>query len=150
MRRPDNIQVTVDNAPGFISLIKNKDKCLADLKIDLISTDEFNKNANAVVDKGCQELEDELLRLSPEGDKISQTILTQAVMQLNRKIRRRGTISAYEIHTSRDLHTGENLQLNDSDLRHDQLKKRAAENSKTENKVEEVCVGDTVLVHNRK
>jgi hypothetical protein len=60
MRKPDTIYVTVDNAPGFVSLIKRKDKELEQLKIVLTDTDEFNKNANAVIDKGCQELEDEI------------------------------------------------------------------------------------------
>jgi hypothetical protein len=71
-------------------------------------------------------------------------------MNLNRKIRRRGTISAFEIHTSRDLHTGQNLELNDHHLRSDQLKNREAENSKTKSEELEVLVGDTVLVNNRK
>ena len=150
IRKPDRIQVTVDNAPGFTSLIKKKDQELEQLKIDLVDTDEFNKNANAVIDKGCQELEEEILKLSPEGQSVSQTLLAQAVMNLNRKIRRRGTISAFEIHTSRDLHTGQNLNLNDEDLRTDQLKSRAAENSKTTSEAVAVHVGDTVVVHNKK
>ena len=91
------------------------------LKIALISTDEFNKNANAVIDKGCQELEEELTRLAPEGNRISETTLAMTILSLNQKLRRKGTISAYEIHTARDLHTGENLNLDDSLLRQNQL-----------------------------
>ena len=102
MRRPNSVTVTVDNAPGFSSLITKKDKDLEGLKIILLPTDEFNKNANAVIDKGCQELEEELTKLVPGGSKITQPILAQAVLQLNQKVRRRGTISSYEIHTARD------------------------------------------------
>ena len=149
MRKPDLIHVTVDNAPGFNSLINNKDKDLEALKIVLVSTDEFNKNANAVIDKGCQELEEELMRLAPEGNKISQTMLAQTILSLNQKMRRKGTISAYEIHTARDLYTGENLHLDDNLLRHDQLQRRNNQNAKSENHINEVLVGDTVLVHNR-
>ena len=77
-------------------------------------------------------------------------ILAQAVINLNRKIRRRGTISAFKIHTSRDLHTGENLHLDDKNLRNDQLKNRESNNVKTKvAEVEEILVGDTVIVHNR-
>ena len=151
MRKPDVIHITIDNAPGFISLIKNKDRDLEKLKIVLLATDEFNKNANAVVDKGCQELEEELLRLDPEGTRVSQATLTQAILSLNRKLRRRGNISAYELHTARDLNNGSNLRLDDQNLRNDQVKKRKSENAKTkETAVEEINVGDTVLVHNRK
>ena len=121
MRKPTLIHVTVDNAPGFASLISKKDKDLDMLKIALISTDEFNKNANAVIDKGCQELEEELTRLAPEGNRISETTLAMTILSLNQKLRRKGTISAYEIHTARDLHTGENLNLDDSLLRQNQL-----------------------------
>ena len=150
MRRPDSITVTVDNAPGFSSLITKKDKDLEKLKIILMPTDEFNKNANAVIDKGCQELEEELTKLVPGGSKITQPILAQAILQLNQKIRRKGTISSFEIHTARDLHTGENLNLDDKLLRHNQLQARKDQNSKTEKFAEDVHVGDTVIVRNKR
>ena len=83
MRTPNPIHITVDNAPGFASLVRNEDKELQMLKITLSLTDEFNKNANAVIDKGCQELEEELRRLEPEGAKITQATLAHAVSRLN-------------------------------------------------------------------
>ena len=61
----------------------------------------FNKNSNAVVDRGCQELEEELRKLSPEGKPISQATLAQAQLQVNKKIRRQGKLSVYEIHAAR-------------------------------------------------
>ena len=106
LRRPSEIFVSVDNAPGFKSLLQTNDKELARLKIQLVKTEEINKNANAVVDKGCQELEEEMKRLEPEGNKISLATLKLAVMNLNSKLRRRGNISAWEINTARDQNTG--------------------------------------------
>ena len=149
MRKPDRIYVTVDNAPGFASLIIRKDEDLEMLKIILLPTDEFNKNSNAVIDKGCLELEEELTKLVPDGSKLTQSSLAKAVLQLNKKIRRRGNISAYEIHTARDLNTGENLNLDDKLLRQNQLQVRQDQNIKTEGHAEEVHVGDTVIVRNR-
>ena len=68
MRKPVD---TVDNAPGFASLISRKDKDLEMLHVVLLSTDEFNKNINAVIDKGCQELEEEVTKLVPDESKLT-------------------------------------------------------------------------------
>ena len=70
-----------------------------------------------------------------------------AVLNLNRKLRRRGNISSYEINTSRDQNTGNNLILDDKDLRNDQLEKR-------KDKVDvadpaPINVGDTVKIKNK-
>ena len=147
MRRPGEIFVSVDNAPGFKSLLLIKDQELMKLNITLVKTDEINKNANAVVDKGCQELEEEIKQLEPEGRKITNSILKLAIRNLNSKLRRRGNISAYEINTARDQNTGENLQLEDKSLRSDQLETRKSANP-TEN-IEPVEVGDTVMIKNQ-
>ena len=147
MRRPGEIYVSVDNAPGFKSLLLIKDQELMKLNITLVKTDEINKNANAVVDKGCQELEEEIKQLEPEGRKITNSILKLAIRNLNSKLRRRGNISAYEINTARDQNTGENLQLEDKSLRSDQLETRKSANP-TEN-IEPVEVGDTVMIKNQ-
>ena len=147
MRRPSEIYVSVDNAPGFKSLLLIKDQELMKLNITLVKTDEINKNANAVVDKGCQELEEEIKQLEPEGRKITNSILKLAIRNLNSKLRRRGNISAYEINTARDQNTGENLQLENKSLRSDQLETRKSANP-TEN-IEPVEVGDTVMIKNQ-
>jgi hypothetical protein len=146
MRKPDWICIKVDNAPGFQSLVKAKDKELLELKIKLDLTEEMNKNANAVVDKRCQELEEELKKLSPEGSKLSQAQLTKSVLNLNRRLRRTGNISAFEIHTSRDINTGINLNLDDAVLRGKQLDKRNQDNLKTIGSHDEILVGDTVTL----
>ena len=145
MRKPARIHVTVDNAPGFASLISRKDKDLEMLHVVLLSTDEFNKNINAVIDKGCQELEEEVTKLVPDESKLTQTILAKAVLQLNKKIRRKGNISAYKIHTAKDLYTGENLKQVDN-----QLQIRKDQNIKTEGFAEDVHLVDTVIVRNKR
>ena len=116
MRRPGKIFVSVDNAPGFKSLVNTTDSELQQLGITMIKTDELNKNANAVVDRACQELEQELIRLEPEGTEVSNATLKLAILNLNAKLRCRGNISAYEMNHARDQNTGENLELNDKTI----------------------------------
>ena len=147
IRHPDWITIVVDNATGFQSLMKTNDKDLTELQIRLVLTDKFNKNANAVIDRGCQELEEELRKLSPEGCTISQVTVSRAISAINRKLRQGGNISAYEIHTARDLNSGSNLTLNDDSLRKNQLTKRETQNKLTApkaHKTEEIKIGDVV------
>ena len=146
MRRPDQIYISVDNSPGFKSLLLGGDETLKKLKITLVKTDEINKNSNAVIDKGCQELEEEIKRLEPEGRKIDCSTLKLAVMNLNSRMRRKGTISAFEINSARDQNTGDNLKLDDHHLRQEQLKTRR---DKIEIPAAEVEVGDTVRIKNK-
>ena len=94
-----------------MSLAKG-DRQLEELGISIVTRDEFNKNFNAVVDHACQELEAELRKLAPEAGTISQAQLSQAVLQLNAKLRRNGSLAAYEIHAARSLHTGDNININ--------------------------------------
>ena len=147
MRRPAEIFISVDNSPGFKSLLSNNDSDLKKLKIVIVKTDEINKNSNAVVDKGCQELEEELKRLEPEGTPISMSTLKLAILNLNSKLRRRGNISAYEINSAQDQNTGDNLDLDDEKMRTDQLEKR--KETREIPQTEEVKVGDTVKVRNK-
>ena len=146
VRQPGPIKVKADNAKGFESLAKN-DPDLTRLNIEIIFTDVFNKNSNAVIDRACQELEEELRKLSPEGNPISQATLAQAQIQVNKKIRRQGKLSAYEIHAARDANTGENLQLNDQNIRTDQLQSRAANRKVVKEHTPSVQVGDTVVMN---
>ena len=146
MRRPTRIFVSVDNSPGFQSLLKNNDQELSKLEIALIKTDAINKNANAVIDKGCQELEEELKRLEPEGNKVNIATLKLAILNLNKKLRRRGKISSFEINGARDQNTGQNLILNDKDLRSEQLENRKDKCMPPPSL--EIKVGDTVKIKN--
>ena len=150
IRLHSKITVKVDNATGFKPLLDNKDHDLAKLDIQIEATDIFNKNANAVIDKACYELEQELKRIEPDGRPISNTTLIQAVYTLNQRLRRQGTISAFEMHFNRDMFTGSNLNIDYSKLRNDQLKTRAKFNDRAnatikqeENKVQ---TGDTVIL----
>ena len=147
LRRPAEVYISVDNSPGFKSLLLNDDKDLLQLNIKLVKTEEINKNANAVIDKGCQELEEEIKRLDPEGNKLSLATLKLAVMNLNSKLRRRGNISSWEINTARDQNTGNNLNLDDNNIRDDQLKTRI--DKRIPSKVENIKVGDTVRIRNK-
>ena len=147
MRRPKEIFISVDNSPGFKTLLANNDEDLKRLEITIVHTDEINKNSNAIIDKGCQELEMEIKQLEPEGAKISNPTLKQAILNLNCKLRRRGNISAYEINSARDQNTGDNLQLDDKNLRQDQINKR--KEKKEVNNNESINIGDTVRIKNK-
>ena len=145
LRKPSTVYITVDNSPGFKSLITTKDQTLEKHKIKLIGTDIINKNANAVVDKGCKELEEEMKRLDPEGKPISIATLKLAILNLNSRLRRKGCISAFEIHTARDQESNENLHLKDEILRTNQLQTRSQQQNTIAKPVEE---GDTVTIKN--
>ena len=123
------------------------------MKVKRELTDSLNKNSNAVVDKGCQELEEELRKLLPEGGPLTQVQLARAVMAVNQKLRRGGKLSAYEINSARDFNTGQNLEIKDEEFRSKQLEKRHKENRIKEQlepkNEQEVKVGDTVVVLGR-
>ena len=72
VRHPGKITISTDNTPAFVALYKRTEKKqLNDLEIKIKPKDEFNKNENAAVDKVCQELENEIRKIRPEGGKIN-------------------------------------------------------------------------------
>ena len=154
IRLAGEVLVRVDNATGFKPLLDNKDHDLDKLKIKVQATDQFNKNANAVIDKACLELEQELKRIEPDGRPISSTTLNQAISVLNQRLRRKGNISAYEIHFNRDMFQGTNLNLNYEELRSDQLKTRNIQNDRANiNKPtvpNKVNIGDAVIIRSER
>ena len=79
IRHPGPITIVTDWAPGFIAAAKS-DKQLQDLFISIQLKDQLNKNFNAVVDRACQDIESELRKLTPEGDKINQATLAKATI----------------------------------------------------------------------
>ena len=85
VRHPGPITISTDNATGFQSFEKNADEELLKLQISLKTADEFNINYTAVVDRACQELEAYLRKLHPEGSKVTDTDLAQAVLAMNNK-----------------------------------------------------------------
>ena len=139
IRYPGPITIVTDWAPGFISAARN-DKQLKDLHINIQLKDQLNRNFNAVVDRACQDLEAELRKLAPEGEKINQATLAKATIACNTILRRSG-ISAFEMHTARNQDTGANLSLDDSQLQADQIKSRK---SSSEVISPDIRVGDTV------
>ena len=147
MRRPGKICISVDNSPGFKTLLSNTDEDLKKLDIVIVKTDELNKNANAVVDRQCQELEKEIKKLEPEGAKISLSTLKLALLNLNSKLRRKGNISSFEINFARDKNTGENLKIEDKAFRGDQLEKR--KDTREIKPADPIHIGDTVKVKKR-
>ena len=69
----------------------------------------------AIVDKAIQELQKELVILSPEGKAINSSVLTRATLALNSRIRNRKLFS-YEIMFSREQNTGSNFYLDDKEI----------------------------------
>lgn len=117
-----NVTVRTDNAPGFRSL--SGDSALQQLRVSIDLGRTLNKNKNPTVDKCISELITELLKVCPEGGKITPVILSYAINTLNSRIRNRG-LSAWEILFQRDQHTFEPLEISDSILASDQCEIRA-------------------------
>ena len=117
-----NVTVRTDNASGFKSLCGDSDLQQLRVSIDLGRT--LNKNKNPVVDKSINELITELLKVCPEGGKITPVILSYAINTLNSRIRNRG-LSAWEILFQRDQHTFEPLDISDSLLATEQCNIRS-------------------------
>ena len=77
-----------------------------------------------MVDRACQDLENEIRKLAPEGKKVSQSLLAKATIATNALLRRKQGISAFEMHTARSQDTGSNLLINDAELYAEQIKAR--------------------------
>ena len=68
--------------------------------------------------------------------------MAKATIAVNTILRRKGSISAYELHTARSQDTGENLQLNDEDIFCKQNKLRKSKEQTTS--IPDIKIGDTV------
>ena len=150
IRTPGHVNIRTDNALGFVKMKDSNN--LKDLDISLETGNVFNKNANAVIDKGIQELEREITVLMPQEKPITVNILAKAVLNLNNRLRRDGGLSARDIIFSRDYRTGKNLSLHDERLAENQLQIREQNNNNynkdknTDN--QNIDHGDTVMVTN--
>ena len=120
------VLVRSDNASGFKALLN--DYTLSQLNIIMDYGRRHNKNKNPVVDKVIRELISELLRLNPAGGQTNTIELSQAVSQLNARIRGRG-LSSWEVVTQRDAATGAALDLND------ELLSQMQKDSRVENQI---------------
>ena len=76
----------MDTAPGLFSLIKNPKK-LWNQDIVLEPGRSKNKNKVPQVDRCIQELEEEIKKLSPEKEIITEDMLINATKAINDKIR---------------------------------------------------------------
>ena len=113
IRHAAKVEVRTDRATSLQSLANRPDQQLLDNGIVLVLGEHANRNSNCSVDKSMQELEGELKRLDPVGGKLTPGLLSQAVTNLNDRIRGHG-LSASQLHFSRDHITGRNLALRDS------------------------------------
>ena len=150
IRHTGQIIIRTDQATGFQKACKSK--ILADLDIIIELGSSLNKNSNAVIDKGIQELEREITAISPGETPIDQAKLAQALMNLNSRLRRNGTLSARSILFSRDDKRMTNIVLDDTKLAEDQLLTREKNNSTHNQKIKTVAdtvdVGDHIMLNN--
>ena len=114
-------EIRVDNAPGFIGL--ENDPILKQHGITLDYGRVKNRNKTAVVDKGIQEFEQELLKVVPGIKQITQTDLLTILATLNQRIRFSG-LSAREILLQREQVTGQQLSFSDKKLSEQQHSNR--------------------------
>ena len=105
--------VSVDNAPGFLGL--QNDSILKQHGLSLDFGRVKNKNKTAVVDKGIQEFEQELLKVAPGVKQITPLDLLSVLATLNQRIRFSG-LSAREILLQREQNTGQQLSFSDKAL----------------------------------
>ena len=115
------ISIRIDPAPAHKSY--HMTTSLKSQNIHLEVGDPLNQNKNPVAEKSVRELIRELLILQPEGNSINQHILSQAVANLNSRIRYSG-LSAYEMFTHKEQSTGIRLNVNDLDIIKSQHKNR--------------------------
>ena len=117
------VLIRTDKAPAFQSLVRSKDSSLETNGIVLELGDDLNKNSNCIVDRKIRELEEEIRRISPEGEKITIGQLAQAVTMLNNRVRNQ-TLTSSENHFSCDIIRGDNLNLDDKELGDEKIKMR--------------------------
>ena len=105
--------IRCDNAPGFAALVN--DKALLSHRIELELGRVKNTNKNPVAEKAIEELELELLKQNPRGERCTQVSLAVATARLNSRIRGRG-LSAREMWTQRDMFDNQQLPIDDLHL----------------------------------
>lgn len=105
--------IRVDSAPGFQVLENNE--LLQKCRLSVEGGRRKNKNKNPVAERAVQEVEDELLKLDPRGNAVSQSMLSIATSNLNAKIRSRG-LSAREMLYQRDQFSNIQIPVSDEQL----------------------------------
>ena len=149
------IYIRVDPSTSHQSLFKSKDSILKAQNIHLVLGRTLNVNKNPVIDKACRELIREILLLHPAGGPLTSSQLSQAIANLNSRLRSSG-LSSHEMFTHRDQVNGKQLHFDDNILLSDQHKRRLAnhkysERSKAGNKPAhnpaEVSIGSIVYLY---
>ena len=105
--------IRTDPASGLRSLVGDKSLERFNLQIELGECK--NINHNPVAESTIRETQAELIRLQPLGGKVSETTLAQAISNMNNKIRHH-KLTATEAWTKRDRSSGNQLEIEDSDL----------------------------------
>ena len=107
------IQIRIDNQSGMVALVNNK--VLKKLNITVIPGDSKNINKNPVAERAVREIEDEMLKIQSPDREITASILAQATMAVNNKIRYTG-YTANELFTNTNSLTGDKLKIDDQKL----------------------------------
>ena len=152
-----DVIVRVDPAPAHKSLFNllPNSGSLNRNNIKLEIGRSINPNKNPIADKAIREIHREILILQPSGGPVSETILSQAVGNLNTRYRASG-LSAQEMWTQRDQLTGDQLPIDDQKLitaQHDRrlLNHQHSEKSKSAGKgkhpTPEVSIGSLVYIY---
>ena len=121
LKSKQGASIRVDCATGFQALVNDQSLERYSIVLDMGRTKNVNKNP--VGEKAVQELEVELRKQHPSGSPLTTSDLAIAVAVLNNRIRERG-LSAKEIVFQRDSLTGEQLNISDSLLSHQQHQQR--------------------------
>ena len=111
--RKNPCSIRVDTAPGFQAL--HGDETLNSLGISIDLGRIKNKDSNSVIDRGIQELEEEILKHDMSGSVLTPLKLQIIVDSLNGRVRNRG-LSAKEIVLKRDQFSHEPINVNDEHL----------------------------------
>ena len=129
------VKIRTDNQSGLVALVN--DKLLKKMNIELIPGDVKNVNKNPVAERAIREIEDEILKIQSPDKQITQSILAQATMAVNNKIRYTG-YTANELLTNTNSLTGEKLKIEDhelSDLQYDNRQKSHDSSAKAKSTV---------------
>ena len=158
LRSPLSPQAVIRTDPASSLRSLAIDKSLAQFNLSIEIGEPKNVNHNPIAEKAIRELEEEIVRLIPLGGKISSSLLARAVSQLNSRIRY-SKLSAVEMFTSRDMATGQQLELEDKKLiadkqmireNHHHASAKFRARGKDEVKYPPVSVGDIVYLSSDK
>ena len=76
-----------------------------------------------MAEKGIRELREEMIKLQPQGGKVTELLVAKSTCNLNDRIRHSGC-SSRELWTKRDQSSGESLQFEDKELSEQQYAMR--------------------------